>query len=353
MMALIKLFYIFTGSMSCKMKFSNPKVFLSVSALIVVVSFTLISWGKFGHAHINRAAVIALPVPMQSYYYNHIDYITQEANAPDVRKYTYRDTPEFSRHFIHMEALGNLDSVPKSYTAALAKYDKKFFAKHGNLPWSIEFIMDKLTIAFKQKHAVDILFLSADLGHYIGDAYMPLHVSSNHDGLLTNRKGIHALFESQIPEMFGETYNYRTGKAVYIADIQKETWRIMSESLKAADTLLQVDRDLYKNLPDNKIYELDATGKIKVNQYNEPVHTYEYCKKYQAGLHGMIEKKLRASIITTASFWYTAWVNAGKPDLNTIDKKELTDRNIQLLAHEQKLWEQGKLFGISTDNEFN
>jgi hypothetical protein len=313
----------------------------------------LISWGKFGHSHINRGAVMALPPAMQTFYFNHIDYITQEANVPDVRKYTYRDTPEFSRHFIHMEDLGNLDNVPKSYAAALAKYDKKFFVKHGNLPWNIQFMMDKLTLAFKQKHAVDILFLSADLGHYIGDAYMPLHVSSNHDGLLTNRRGSHAMFESQIPEQLGDAYNYNTGGAVYIADIQKETWRIMSESLKAADTLLQVDRDISKNLPDSKIYELDADGKIKVNQYNEPIHTYEYCKLYQAGLHGMIEKKLRASILTTASFWYTAWVNAGKPDLSKMDKKELTDRNIQALIQERALWKQGKLFGISTDKEFD
>ncbi|MBW4889483.1 S1/P1 Nuclease [Mucilaginibacter sp. HMF5004] len=335
------------------MKLSKATVYFSGAALILFIAGTLISWGKFGHAHINRAAVMALPPAMQAYYFNHIDYITQEANVPDVRKYTYRDTAEFPRHFIHMEDLGNLDTVPKSYAAAMARYNKRFFIKQGILPWNIQFMMDKLTLAFKQKHAVDILFLSADLGHYIGDAYMPLHVSSNHDGLLTNRKGIHAMFESQIPEQFGEAYNFHTKGAVYIADIEKETWRIMSESLKAADTLLQVDRDLYKNLPDNKIYELDAAGKIKLNQYNEPVHTYQYCKLYQAGLHGMIERKLRASIATTASFWYTAWVNAGKPDLSKIDKKELTLRNAQGMAQERTLWKKGKLFGIDTDDEFN
>ncbi len=336
------------------MNLKKPISFLSASVLIITTAFGLISWGKFGHAHINRAAVLALPASMQTFYFNHIDYITQEANAPDVRKYTYRDTPEFSRHFIHMEDLGNLDSVPKSPAAALAKYNKKFFAKHGTLPWSIQDIMVKLTDAFKKKHKIDILFLSADLGHYIGDAYMPLHVSSNHDGLLTNRKGSHAMFESQMPELFGESYNYRVKQAVYIADIQKETWRIMSESLKAADTLLQADRDLYKNLSDNKIYELDATGKIKTNEYNEPIHTREYCRLYQQGLHGMVERKLRQSISTTASFWYTAWVNAGKPDLSDMDDKRLTARNAPAMAQERTLLKtQGKLFGIKTDYEFN
>jgi hypothetical protein len=35
-------------------------------------------------------------------------------------------------------------------------------------------MMEKLTIAFK-KSKNEILFLAADLGHYIADAHMPLH----------------------------------------------------------------------------------------------------------------------------------------------------------------------------------
>jgi hypothetical protein len=39
-----------------------------------------------------------------------------------------------------------------------------------------------------KKH--EILFIAADLGHYIADAHMPLHTSDNHDGQLTDQKGI-------------------------------------------------------------------------------------------------------------------------------------------------------------------
>ena len=78
------------------------------------------------------------------------------------------------------------------------------------MPWYIQDIMTKLTKAFKDKRKTEILFLAADLGHYIGDAHMPLHTSANHNGQLTNQKGIHALFESAIPEMFGKNYNYHT-----------------------------------------------------------------------------------------------------------------------------------------------
>ena len=47
------------------------------------VAFFLLSWGVIGHERINRAAVMALPAPLQTFFYNHIDYITQESTVPD------------------------------------------------------------------------------------------------------------------------------------------------------------------------------------------------------------------------------------------------------------------------------
>src|ERR1700712_3367971 len=159
------------------------------------LALLLVSWGKYGHEHINHAVVMNLPKAMQGFYYNHIDFITVESNLPDVRKYTIGDSAEFPRHHIHLEAYGKFDEIPKSTKEIKAKYDAKFLWKHGILPWYIQDMMVKLTDAFKGGHKSDILLLSADLGHYIGDAYMPMHKSENHGGTLTNQKGVHGLFE--------------------------------------------------------------------------------------------------------------------------------------------------------------
>ena len=35
----------------------------------------------------------------------------------------------------------------------------------------------------------------------------------------------------------------------------------------------------------------------------------------------MVEERMRASIVLLGSFWYTAWVNAGQPDL--LDVRDL------------------------------
>lgn len=36
---------------------------------------------------------------------------------------------------------------------------------------------------------------------------------------------------------------------------------------------------------------------------------------YNKMLNGMVERRMRLAIASVASFWYTAWVNAGQPDL--------------------------------------
>ena len=129
----------------------------------------LVSWGTFGHEHINRAAVMALPDSMQGFFFNHVDFITQESTVPDLRKYTLNDKAENPRHYIDIE---NFEAKPEQFTVLAdvqKKYDAAFLQQNGILPWYMTEIMDKLTRAFREQRKTEILFLSADLAHYIGD----------------------------------------------------------------------------------------------------------------------------------------------------------------------------------------
>lgn len=334
------------------MKTKDKKISQLILFCVAAVTPLILSWSGFGHEHINRAAVLALPSPLQTFFYNHIDFITQESTVPDLRKYTLNDKAENPRHYIDLENFGSLDSLPQTLADVKKKYDEKFIQKNGILPWYIEEMTEKLTKAFKEKRKTEILFIAADLGHYLGDAHMPLHTSANHDGQKTNQKGIHAFWETRLPELFGKDYNYYTGKAKYIEDIKKETWRIIMSSHQLVDTVLLTDKELSKKFTVDKIYQTDATGAAIKNKYNQPIHSKEYAKAYHDALRGMVEKQMQNSITATASFWYTAWVNAGKPDLDHLDPAELTQHNSKQLKKEIKLWKQGKLFGIESEKEF-
>jgi hypothetical protein len=324
-------------------------------AAIFSASISLVfAWGSWGHQHINHTAVFALPDEMRPFFYNHIDFITEEAVAPDLRKYTLNDKAESPRHYINIEAFGvnAMDSLPVNMQQLKTKFNDSVIQKAGSLPWYILLMEDKLVKAFKGKRKTEIIFVAANLAHYIGDATMPLHTTLNHDGQLTNQKGIHAFFEGQLPELFGKDYNLHTGEAKYIDDVSKETWKIIQSSFKFADTLLAVDRKLKETFSKEKIYKTDSAGNMLKNKFNDPVHSYEYAKKYHEALNGMIEHQIREAIKETADFWYTAWVNAGKPNLNDLDPEALTKRNEENYKKDYKLWLQGKVNGFMPEQEF-
>lgn len=318
----------------------------------ISIAFVSLSWGIFGHEHINNAAVMALPQPMQTFFYNHLDFITQESTVPDLRKYTLRDKAEGPRHYMDIENFGSVDSIPHSFEEAKKKYTEKFLNDNGFVAWYIQEIMTKLTKAMKDKRKTEILLLAGDLAHYIGDANMPLHTSANHDGQLTNQKGIHSMFESRMPEMFGKDYNFYTGGAKYIDNVEKAIWDMVRDSHSQVEPLLLIDRNLRESFAKDKIFDLDEKGNIAKNKYNDPIYSKEYVTQLHKALNGMVEKQMRKAIVSTADFWYTAWVNAGKPNLDELDSKEMTKRHKKNLKNDLKLWKTGKLFGLESENDF-
>lgn len=324
---------------------------LKAYALILLAPL-LLSWGPAGHEPINRAAVLALPAPVQAFFYNHIDFITQESTVPDLRKYILNDPWEKSRHFIDLENFGSYDSLPTTLAEAKKKYGDEFLQQNGILPWYIQGMMEKLTKAFKEKKKAEILFLAGDLGHYVGDAHMPLHTSTNYDGQLTNQTGIHVFFESQLPEMFLETYHFNIGNAVYIQDVPTKIGRILKATHLLVYTLLMVERELKLQFPADKVYLLDASGTIVKTKFNTSVHSSEYALQYHEKLKGMVERQLRLAMTATANLWYTAWVNAGKPDLSDLDPVDQTKRNKANLKRELHLFKQGKLLNVKSEMEF-
>lgn len=311
----------------------------------------LFAWGAWGHKHINRASVFTLPDSMQKFYYNHVDFITEGAVVPDLRRGILNDKAESPRHFIDIEDFGiPIETFPKTSREAYTIYDSAFLNKTGYLPWYIQSLTEKLTQAFIKRNKPEILFISAELGHYVADAHMPLHTTSNYDGQLTDQKGIHALWETQIPELTGGRYNFNTGNAKYITDIPGETWRIIAHTHLLADTVLTIEKQNRRTYNNERLYKKDAAGK-NILYYNQPVFSDEYTRQFNEAMNGMVENQLRLSIANVASYWYTAWVNAGSPDLLSLDDENLTRQNQKNYKLENKAWRKGKLLNLSSERE--
>ena len=216
--------------------------------LLVGATILCSSWGFFAHKRINQLAIFTLPEGMIGFYKNNHKYITEHAIDPDKRRYA--DTAEAPRHYLDVENYENhIDSIPEKWNDAVNKYGAKKISKDGMVPWQIQRTYYNLVRAFKERDSLRILRYSADLGHYVADAHVPLHTTNNHNGQLTNQTGIHGFWESRIPELFAKNYNLLVGKATYIENPLKEAWKIVKNTHTMVDTVLSFEKEIKRNFP--------------------------------------------------------------------------------------------------------
>jgi hypothetical protein len=294
----------------------NCTCFLYISGLFTFLLFTqtAYSWGFWAHKRINSIAVYTLPPEMLGFYKRHQEYIAEHAVDPDKRRYAVK--AEGPRHFIDIDHYGNhpFDSIPPFWCKAIDKYSEDSLLQHGINPWYIETMLFRLTKAFKNRDPKLIVHLSADIGHYIADAHVPLHTTSNYNGQFTNQIGIHALWESRLPELYGEGYDYFVGRAGYCEKPMDCIWAFVKSSNAAVDSVLLFERQLSASWDSDKKYRLEQVGNTVKALYSP-----EYANSYNNALDNMVERRMRQSILDVGSFWYTAWVNAGQPDLDKME----------------------------------
>jgi hypothetical protein len=208
------------------------------------------------------------------------------------------------------------------------------FSDYGVLPYHLVKAQRDLTQAFIDEDFQKVLRISADFGHYIGDAHVPLHTTENYNGQFSDQLGIHAFWESRIPELFAlETYDLFAGKAEYINDKVNYYWEIVLESHSYLDEVLKQEKLLSETYPSDQQYCYDERLNNTVR-----IQCPEFAKAYQDAMKGMVEARWVSTIKSIGNAWYTAWVDAGQPPLskdriNVIYPEIIPDKNIVTRDH--------------------
>ena len=309
--------------------------------LLILIYNPSFCWGFFAHKKINYYAVFLLPPEMISFYKPNIQFLTEHAVDPDKKRYLI--ATEAPHHFIDIDHYGTYpyDSLPRKWKDAVAKYSEDSLNKYGIVPWWIQIMQKRLTNAFKEKDKTKILKLSAEIGHYIADAHVPLHVCSNHNGQLTNQQGIHGFWESRIPELLADKeWNFFIGKAVYIDNPSDFIWTRVLESGAAADTVLRFEKELSDRFPSDQKFAFEERNGKLVRQYSTA-----FSKAYNDLLKGMVERRMRQSILAIASFWYTAWVDAGQPDLTELSNQSFSKEDQKEFEKLDQAWRNNSIKG--------
>ena len=314
---------------------------LLLSVLLLLCFQPSYCWGFYAHKQINYYAVFLLPPEMLVVYKPNIGFLSEHAVDPDKRRYALAE--EGPRHYIDIDHYGKdaFAVLPQKWDSAAAKFSADTLNAHGIVPWWIQTMSRRLTAAFKEKNQSKILKLSAEMGHYIADAHVPLHASSNHNGQFTGQTGIHGFWESRLPELLAEKeWDFFVGKAGYIQNPADFIWKRVFESAAAADTVLRFEKQLSKQFGSDRRFAFEERNGLLVRQY-----AAGYARAYDAMLNGMVERRMRQSVYAVASFWYTAWVNAGQPDLKTLSYTNFTAAEIKEFEALNMRWKANPALG--------
>lgn len=326
------------------MRFSIIRL-VSILSLMLLDASPAFCWGFFGHRHINYHAVFLLPPQLLSFYKRHIRYLADHAVDADKRRYAI--AAEGPRHYIDMDhyRLKDGERLPVDWKEAVGHYTEDTLQAHGIAPWWIVVMKHRLTQAFREGNVERILKSSADIGHYIADIHVPLHASSNHNGQQTNQHGIHGFWESRLPELFAlKEYDLLNGSAVYLSNAAELVWQRVRESAAASDTVLSMEKQLSQALPTDVRFAYEIRNGVVGRQFSA-----SYAQAYHHLLNGMVERRMRQSIHAVASFWLTAWIDAGQPRLPNGSWTPDASANSELDSL-QAAWLKGNILGRSCSN---
>ena len=136
-----------------------------------------------------------------------------------------------------------------------------------------------------------------------------MHTTKNYNGQLTDQVGIHAFWESRIPELFAvEEFDMIVGSATYIDNPADYYWNLVLGSHKDVDKVLSLEKQLSLTYPTDQQFCFE-------DRLNANIKTQcaEYAKAYHLAMDKMVEDRFRVAVKAVGDAWYTAWIDAGQP----------------------------------------
>ncbi|HEV2491902.1 MAG TPA: hypothetical protein VG204_02395 [Terriglobia bacterium] len=252
------------------------------------------AWGPAAHRLVNGWAVDSAPPEIRGFFEANRQAFIDHANDPD--EWMKKDRYERNRHYIYLDKYGLFPylDLPRAYRAAVERYGKGRIGRDGTLPWQVGEYSLRLTNALKDQDWEEARLDAAFLGHYVADAHDPLHTTQNFDGQLTGEVRLEERFAGRLVEKYSNFLMFHPDEAVKINDPTEYAFGMVLEANTWVDRIILADRQARQDLPG----------------YNE-----DYLDRFYRQVGSTAMQELNAAAHDTASYWYTAWLNAGRPTL--------------------------------------
>jgi hypothetical protein len=266
------------------------RIAVRCSALIFFVIQIAFSWGGTAHRLINLKAVMHLPSSMNALKADSAFY-QAHASDPDYRK-DYSDTSFFSeaeRHYIDIDIYPFYHNIPHDLDSMTTIYGRDYTRSNGTLPWATKMVLDSLTAQFVQGNSAKIETTMSDLGHYVGDAFQPLHCTQNY-----NPDGLHSRYETQLINRYVSSLRIIQDSVQYIASPLDYIFACIYQSNELVSTLIAAD------VSAKTASGWNGSGTVPETYYDSLwIRVQDFTKA-----------QIQNATVSLASLWYTAWFNA-------------------------------------------
>ena len=267
-------------------------------AALAVILITLagpgFAWGPTAHRIANSNAVDTLPPEIRSFFESNRRFLVEHANDPD--EWMKKDLYERKRHYIYLDKYGIFPylDLPHSFKDATFKHGTRRINRDGLLPWHVGEFSLRLTNALKEQKWEDAKLAAAALGHYVADTRDPLNTTQNYDGQLVGQSGLEVRFGSTLIDRTQGFMMFRPAPAGKIEDPTEYAFQAVIES----------------NSWVNQILLGDWRARLGLTDYHD-----EYYDRFNAAIGTIAARELNNAAHDAGSYWYTAWLNAGRPQL--------------------------------------
>jgi hypothetical protein len=244
------------------------------------------TWNDTGNRLYVSKAIDSLPKPLKGFYETHKTAILEAVSDPS------RFGPRAIFEVDRLEPFP-FDGLPTDRTLAVRKYGEDALEEAGDVPWRIIEAYQALLEAFRAGDFAAVPQRSAEIAYFTGELYVPANVSKNGDGEPTGQQGLRERFDSRLMEAFGDKLKINSTNPIFLDRPAEYAVSIPRKSFVWVDNLLYFD-------------------------YLSRMGVQSYDRFYYEGMwtraQPIIEQLLSGAAFDSASFWYTAWVAAGKPE---------------------------------------
>jgi hypothetical protein len=252
------------------------------------------AWGRNGQKLIVNQAIDTLPPEIRGYFAANREFMIQHVSDP--LESIAKSSAERHNHYLYLDKYGRFpfDALPRSYKAAVAKTFKWKLDANGLLPWQVGVYSQKLTEAMLTGHWEEVKVDAALLALYVGETNDPFHTTDNFDGKLSNQAGVDERFGSALVDRFSSFFPMRPNDASYIRDPTDHAFDSCLEAHSWIENVLLADRN----------------ARLGLTSYTD-----EFYDRFYNLSGSVLIRQLSSAATDTGSYWLTAWINAGKPQL--------------------------------------